>query len=336
MLGPFVYICAVLCHKLLQLDIFAAVNSNRSLRYEVLDAACAAGVSSVFSAPVGGVLFSIETTATFYLASNLWKSLVASSVGGVGSFLLHHVVSGGLWQFPTSLPATPYTAAELPAFAVVGVLSGILSVVIIKSCKIVQPMLRRISPVALLFGVGALTAILSYWAPLMRFHTILSLITNFFTVEFIEADGLGVLGVLAFCAAVTAFLLVLAISSPVPGGLSLPDVLLGAVVGRFVGELMRSMFGNFIYPQAYAIVGGAALVSGMTSSLSSSVILFEATCQIVLLIPVLVGVLFDRGVSSLFERSIYEVIVDLKRIPVIRRIPSPGYICAFGRRLLQH
>lgn len=34
-----------------------------SLRRQILDAACAVGVSSTFAAPVGGVLFSIEVRA---------------------------------------------------------------------------------------------------------------------------------------------------------------------------------------------------------------------------------------------------------------------------------
>lgn len=78
-----------------------------SLRRQILDAACAVGVSSTFAAPVGGVLFSIEVwcrpesaphptywfiknktqkihtqaTTNYFELSNLWKSFMAA-VGG--------------------------------------------------------------------------------------------------------------------------------------------------------------------------------------------------------------------------------------------------------------
>jgi H+/Cl- antiporter ClcA len=40
----------------------------------MLAAAVAAGVTATFGAPIGGVLFSIEVTSTYYFVSNLWKA----------------------------------------------------------------------------------------------------------------------------------------------------------------------------------------------------------------------------------------------------------------------
>jgi hypothetical protein len=40
-----------------------------------------ASAATAFHAPIGGVLFSIEVTATFYLVSNYWKAFVASVSG---------------------------------------------------------------------------------------------------------------------------------------------------------------------------------------------------------------------------------------------------------------
>ena len=38
----------------------------------------AAGIAATFGAPIGGVLFSIEVTSTFYVVSNLWKAFFCS------------------------------------------------------------------------------------------------------------------------------------------------------------------------------------------------------------------------------------------------------------------
>ena len=40
------------------------------------------GLATVFNAPIGGLLFSIEVTSTYYLISNYWKSFMAAVAGG--------------------------------------------------------------------------------------------------------------------------------------------------------------------------------------------------------------------------------------------------------------
>jgi H+/Cl- antiporter ClcA len=60
---------------------------------QVYAASTAVGVSSTFNSPVGGLLFSIEVTSTFYLVSNYWKSFIAAVAGCVACNLLlgvHH------------------------------------------------------------------------------------------------------------------------------------------------------------------------------------------------------------------------------------------------------
>ena len=66
--GPFVHVASILAHKMWKLPWFShAARVGRATRNQNLAAAVAAGVTAVFGAPVGGVLFSIEVTATYYL-----------------------------------------------------------------------------------------------------------------------------------------------------------------------------------------------------------------------------------------------------------------------------
>lgn len=39
----------------------------------MLASACAVGVGSCFASPVGGVLFSIEVTTTYFAVRNYWR-----------------------------------------------------------------------------------------------------------------------------------------------------------------------------------------------------------------------------------------------------------------------
>lgn len=56
---------------------------NDATFLEVLSAACAGGVTLAFGSPIGGALFSIEATSSFYLTSNLWKGFFVSACGAV-------------------------------------------------------------------------------------------------------------------------------------------------------------------------------------------------------------------------------------------------------------
>ena len=46
----------------------------------MLAASVGAGVTASFGTPVGGVLFSIEVTSSFYMVSNLWRGFFVSIV----------------------------------------------------------------------------------------------------------------------------------------------------------------------------------------------------------------------------------------------------------------
>lgn len=72
--GPFVHLAGGITNKLTKLKIFSDIRNNHSLRKQMLAASVAVGVTSSFGAPIGGTLFSIEVTATYYFVSNLWRT----------------------------------------------------------------------------------------------------------------------------------------------------------------------------------------------------------------------------------------------------------------------
>lgn len=45
----------------------------------MLAASVAAGVTATFNAPIGGVLFSIEVTTTYYVVGDLWKAFFTAA-----------------------------------------------------------------------------------------------------------------------------------------------------------------------------------------------------------------------------------------------------------------
>ena len=78
--------CASACiaHLLMKYVIwFDEVLDSPSLTKQIMAASAAVGVSSAFNAPVGGLLFSVEVTSTYYLVANYWKSFIAAMAGSV-------------------------------------------------------------------------------------------------------------------------------------------------------------------------------------------------------------------------------------------------------------
>lgn len=113
---------------------------------------------------------------------------------------------------------------------------------------------------------------------------------------------------------------------PVPLGMFIPVFKIGAAFGRLVGELMVLMFPlgvpfggstNPIVPGGYAVVGAAAFAGAVTHTVSVSVIVFELTGQMTHIIPVIISVLIANAISQTLDLSIYDSIVQIKKLPFI-------------------
>ncbi|XP_029560468.1 chloride channel protein 2 isoform X1 [Salmo trutta] len=138
--GPFVHVaslCAALLSKFLA-ALFGGIyklkeepfegNKNELRNTEMLSAACAVGVGCCFAAPIGGVLFSIEVTSTFFAVRNYWRGFFAATF----SAFIFRVLA--VWnqdeETITALFKTrfrldfPFDLQELPAFAILGIACG--------------------------------------------------------------------------------------------------------------------------------------------------------------------------------------------------------------------
>ena len=78
--GPFVHISCCLSNQMLKLPLFKDIRENRALTKQVIGAACAAGVASTFGAPIGGVLFSLETSTAVIHTADYWMGTFSKSV----------------------------------------------------------------------------------------------------------------------------------------------------------------------------------------------------------------------------------------------------------------
>lgn len=121
----------------------------------------------------------------------------------------------------------------------------------------------------------------------------------------------------------------------VPTGLFIPAMTMGAIAGRIIGVLMEQIAFNYpnlwifqnacstgencMTPGLYAMVGAAAVLSGVTRmTVSLVVIMFELTGNADFIVPVMAAVMCSKWVGDAFGRqSIYDAHIYLNDYPCL-------------------
>uniref|UniRef100_A0A3B1IS24 Chloride channel, voltage-sensitive 2a n=1 Tax=Astyanax mexicanus TaxID=7994 RepID=A0A3B1IS24_ASTMX len=324
--GPFVHVaslCAALLSKFMAL--FGGIyleepfegNKNELRNTEMLSAACAVGVGCCFAAPIGGVLFSIEVTSTFFAVRNYWRGFFAATF----SAFIFRVLA--VWnkdeETITALFKTrfrldfPFDLQELPAFVVLGIASGFggalfvyLNRLIVESMRkqktinkfllkkrLVYPALVTLLVSTLTFppGFGQFMA-----GQLTQHESLVALFDNRTwykqgVAEEFEYSGhpqawkhpqVSVFITLLLFIVMKFWMSAVATTMPVPCGAFMPVFLIGAAFGRLVGESMAAVFPDGIHTDStvYPIVPGGYAVVG-AAALSGAVTHTVSTAVIV-------------------------------------------------------
>ena len=109
---------------------------------------------------------------------------------------------------------------------------------------------------------------------------------------------------------------IIAVGCPIACGVFSPVFLIGAAFGRGFGEILDILTPEerHITAGAYAVVGAAAMAAGVTRTVSCAVMVFELTGQLNHMLPVLVAVLAAYGVGNVFNKSIYDTMLELNNL----------------------
>ncbi|UYV82084.1 CLCN2 [Cordylochernes scorpioides] len=361
--GPFVHISSIVSNLLSKvIKIFKSIYENESRREEMLAAACAVGVACSFAAPIGGVLFSIEVTSEYFRVRNYWRGFFAACFGTLVWRLLH------VWQqdeetitalfktnFESSFPFDPY---ELPVYVSLGIVTGILGVMFVKLHRRIVIFNRTCQPLKNFLGKHLLIypAMVTLFISTLTFpdgfgQFIAAELTNHESVNELfrnqswiapnmQVDDkivashwttpyTGIHINLALFIITTFFTTALAATLPIPSGVFIPTLKIGAALGRLLGEAMFIWFPNGmgavshqINPGAYAVAGAAAFAGSVTHTISTTVIMFELTGQITHNLPIIITTLVSNAFAQVMEYSIYDSIIQLKKLPYLPPIIS--------------
>ncbi|KAK7899279.1 hypothetical protein WMY93_020132 [Mugilogobius chulae] len=298
--GPFVHIASI-CAAVLSrfMSFFSGVYQNPYCYTDILTVGCAVGVGCCFGTPLGGVLFSIEVTSTYFAVRNYWRGYFAATFSAfifrvLSVFNKDAVTITALFRTNFRMDF-PFDLQELPAFAIIGIFCGFLGAFFVYLNRQVVLFMRRPNAMTrfltkhrLLFPAVVTLVIASLTFPpgfgqfmageLMPRQCINSLFDNYTWTKLSGSPPPSALGLSAawLHPDVSVFIILLlffimkfwmsavATTMPIPSGAFMPVFILGAAFGRLVGEIMASLFPHGIVFDGilYRIIPGGYAVIG--------------------------------------------------------------------------
>uniref|UniRef100_A0A915A4U3 Chloride channel protein n=1 Tax=Parascaris univalens TaxID=6257 RepID=A0A915A4U3_PARUN len=154
--GPFVHVGSIVANLISRfVRNFKSAYANESRSCEMLAAGCAAGVACTFSAPIGGVLFSIEVTAVYFAVRDYWRGFFAAACGSAIFSLLrlytHSSEVTVVAFYQTTFKSRAFYPEELFIFALMGLFCGITGAIFIWIHRQMVLFLRRNSFMKIIF-----------------------------------------------------------------------------------------------------------------------------------------------------------------------------------------
>ncbi len=294
----------------------------------LLGCGAAAGLASVFNAPIAGVFFVLEILLRDFSMRTLTPIVVASVVATSWSrgFL------GNETMFTVShdflVMTTQFSLLELPNYILLGALCGTAVAVFIRLYYFTHRQFHRIKvhPIirpaigASLLGLAGL----AYMLLVADDRTLPAFFGNGYPVvksildpSFYGLDGDGglkpaaaVLILLVSWGALKAIATCLTLGSGGAGGFFAPSLMMGASLGGTMGYIVNAL-GWFpaANPATYALVGMAAMVAAMIHApLTAILIVYEITGSYEIILPLMLAAVISTIVGRLLYReSVYTV-----------------------------
>ncbi|MFH1374224.1 MAG: chloride channel protein [bacterium] len=259
----------------------------------------AAGISSVFNAPIAGVIFSLEIILGNYAITTFSPVIISSVVASI----ITRSVMGNHPAF--DVPDYSLVSAwEIPLYVVMGMILGGGGVLFTRTLAVFEDGFEKLkmNPMFKPALGGLLLGIIAIFYPQV-------LADGYETIKLTLYGQITVwlLIVLIFMKLVATSL---TLGSGNSGGIFAPSLFMGAVAGGAFGVLVHDLFpSSTAAPGAYALVGMAGMVAATTHApITALLIIFEMTSDYRIILPLMVTVVFSALVARrLFPHSIYTV-----------------------------
>ncbi|MCU1383474.1 MAG: Cl-channel, voltage gated [Acidobacteria bacterium] len=281
---------------------------------DLVPVGAAGALSAAFNTPVAAVLFALEEIIGDMNAPLLGSTVVAS----VAAVIVERSILGNepLFHVPTYRLVHP---AELLAYAALGIIGGIVSVIFCKALVGVRGAFLRLPKAtkALQPAIGGLAigAVLVYSPAIMG--------VGYEYVDQALNGGLllktmAILCVLKMAATIVSY------ASGNAGGIFAPSLYIGAMAGGAVGLVVHRIApfptGD---PGAYALVGMGTLFAGIIRAPMTSVfMIFEITQDYQILVPLMVANMLSFMISKHYQPApVYHSLLEQDGV----HLPAPAW-----------
>ncbi|NWH70454.1 CLCKB protein, partial [Piaya cayana] len=365
-LGPFVHLSVMAAAYLGKMRTTVTKEyENKFKEHEMLVAAQAVGVATVFGAPISGVLFSVEVMSSHFAVRNYWRGFFSATCGAFMFRLLAVFNKTITAIFKSDFKMDfPFDLLEIFFFAIVGVVSGLVAcaylwcqrwlLAAVTEMRFTAKLLRTDKPIYTALVVLLLASIT--FPPGLGQLMASRLTMKEYLTSFFDNRTWGALapnasstgdpnqlwqdwchpwatpfGTLAFFLVMKFWMLILATTLPLPAGYFMPIFVYGAALGRLLGELVAFLFPRGLHssgtlrpitPAGYALAGAAAFSGSVTYSLSTALLVCEATGHLGHVLPVVLAVLVANAITQKHQPSFYDGTIIVRKLPYLPPIRS--------------
>ncbi len=304
--GPVVHLAAVI-------SSFVAnrMNANGITGRDLLGCAVAAAVSASFNAPIAGALFALEVILRHF-AVHAFAPIVIASVAGT---VINRLAFGDVTEFMLMEEGALAFYVELPAFLLLGLLSGLVAVAMIWSIFFLDdvgthiqertgvPRFLRPAAAGLLLGIIALA-----------YPHIIGV--GYETTSAALTGSLVWREAVVFCIVKVAAVAI-TMGGRMGGGVFSPSLMVGALLGLAFGLTATSVFPDVSGSETlYALAGmGAVAAAVLGAPISTTLIVFELTGDWQTGLAVMVAVSLSTAITSkMIDRSFFLTQLERRNI----------------------
>ncbi len=293
---------------------------------DLLGCAVAAAVSASFNAPIAGALFALEVVLRHF-AVHAFAPIVIASVAGT---VINRLEYGDVTEFTLETPGSLQFYVELPAFLLLGLICGLVSLLLMRSIFFAEDLgthvQNRLSlPRWLRPAVsGAMLGVLAVWFP--------HIIGVGYETTIRALTGDLVLTTAIVFAVIKTVAVAITMGGRMGGGVFSPSLMIGALTGLAFGLIATGLLPEVSGTHTlYAFAGmGAVAAAVLGAPISTTLIVFELTGDWQIGLAVMVSVSMSTALASrLVDRSFF--LTQLERRNVHLAAGPQAYLLAMLR-----
>ena len=271
-------------------EVFLKIINTPKINLQIyLSAGVSSAIAATFNAPIAGIIFGIEMIMGKINSYILIPLIIACST----STLISQELIGDFAAF--YVPHLTYNNDYLIYVPIEAIIFGILSLLFLFALKEFRFLKYKYHHKwsEIVIFLGFIVGILIFLTPEIK-GVGYNYIENIFHHQYSITD--------IFYITINKFIsVIISIGSGLFGGILSPSIFIGAFGGYFFGHFFPALD-----PRVFALIGTAAMLSGVTKApLRSSVIIVELTHSYQLILPILVSSAITNYIISQFEKGFY-------------------------------